>query len=186
MADPAESIIEPLNNFIRLSTILLEDFVGLYEGDLETPLQRRNFVRASVALFEGVAHCYLDLCAVAVATARVHVSKAEDELIQDRRSGSASDRMKLALRLVHRIFETGHQPDFSGAGWAAAQQAIGKRHLLMHPKAPRDLSFSDDDWRQIEAGIVWMQDQQRHFVEYLKRFQAKGRKPPEGGNGASP
>jgi hypothetical protein len=97
------------------------------------------------------------------------VSKTEEALILDRRDKGAPDRIKLVIRLVHRLFNTGNQCDFSKDEWVYAQEAIHKRHCLMHPKVPQDLELSDREWQRILAGIEWFQREEFRFIEFLNR-----------------
>ena len=173
-----ERMSDALNTYLSLVLVLREDLTALYEGPLESPLERRNFILAAVALLEGASHCYLDLCAVALECGGVTVSKTEETLILDRRDRGAIDRIKLALRLVHRVFETGHQPDFSTDQWVNAQEAIHKRHCLMHPKTPEDLELSENQWQRIQTGIDWLQREEFRFIEFVNRMrQETPRKP---------
>jgi hypothetical protein len=158
---------DAVSNYLALVLILREDLTTLYEMPLESSLSQRNFIRSAIALLEGSCHCYLDLCAVALEREDVTVSRAEETLILCRRTKSTTDRIKLAIRLVHRIFHTGHQPDFSGDNWVNAQEAIDKRHRLMHPMTPQDLELSHTAWKRILAGIRWLQREEFLFVEFL-------------------
>ena len=157
-----------VNNYTVLATVLLEDIVELYDNERDSPRRRRTFIRSALALLEGSCHCFLEICVVASECPGVALSSREKALIHDRTPMPSDERIKLAIRLMHRLFEMG-QTDFGGEKWTFAMEAIAKRHKLMHPKTPDDLLITDSEWQRMSEGISWLQEQQFSFVRLLHK-----------------
>ncbi len=174
-----DRLVAAINNYMDVALILRRDLTTLHKGPLATALSRRNYIRSAVALLEGACHCYLDLCAVMLECGDVDVSKAEECLILDRRDKGTPGRIKLALRLVHRLFATGRTPDFGGSGWIKAQEALDKRHHLMHPKHPQDLDITETEWDRIYQGINWLQEEEFQFTAFLAKLKGQPSPPPD-------
>jgi hypothetical protein len=157
-------------NYLKLTAMLQDDLAAMLASESSALHWRRNFVRTSVALIEGHAHCLRQMCVVALGCSAQAVSAKERKVILDEGSFDASSRLKLTLRAAYKLFALQPAPSFDSADWGAAQRAVRKRNRLMHPKAFRDLGMADTTWRMHRRGIIWLMEQ---FFEFLSLSQAK-------------
>jgi hypothetical protein len=158
------------DNYLKLTELLRSDLDAMLSHETKALHWRRNFVRASVALLEGHAHCLRQLCVVALTLNAAEINSKERRVIEDERAFDTSKRMKLTLSAAYKLFSLSPRPDFGTGHWSIAQRAIRKRHRLTHPKRPRDLGMSDRTWRTHKRGIVWLL---RQFFDFLSLSQAK-------------
>ena len=167
---PQERMDAAFDNYFDLSRMLDEDLHSLLSTEVQEQHWRRNFIRASAALFEGYAHCLRQMCVVSFECEAPSLKSAEINVLRHEGSFDSADRIRLTLRAAYKLFELVPAPRFDGQGWANAQHALLKRHELMHPKTPSDLSVEDEHWEEIHSGIVWLTEQ---FVEFLNLLYNK-------------
>ena len=165
---PQERMDTAFDNYLKLSDILRDDLVALQENELESQQWRRNFIRASVALIEGHAHCLRDMCSVSFDCDAPEITKNESAVLMAERGFDANERIKLTLRVAYKIFELAPAPTFSGREWPRVQQVLVKRDLLMHPKTPSDLEISGDLWIEMREGVMWLFEQLFNFFSLLE------------------
>jgi len=157
-------------NYLKLTAMLQDDLAAMLVSESSALHWRRNFVRVSVALLEGHAHCLRQMCVVALECSALAISAKERKVILDEGSFDASSRLKLTLRAAYKLFAVQPAPSFKSADWGAAQRAVRKRNRLMHPKTFRDLGMADTTWRMHRRGIIWLMKQ---FFDFLSLSQAK-------------
>jgi hypothetical protein len=160
-----------------MSELLQSDMEALLAGDSKSQSLRRNFVRAACSLIEGYAHCFREMCQVGLATGPGSLSADEAKVLTDERAFGSTDRVKLTVRAIFRLFELPKTPDFSERGWLQAQQLFNKRHRLMHPKSVEDLAVSDEQWDTLYDGATWIFRQLFSFMSELARVPGTGEVP---------
>jgi hypothetical protein len=171
---PQQKLVAAVDNYFKLSPILLEDMDALLDEENDSQHWRHNFIRASAALTEGYAHCLRDMCAVASRVEReaAELTKEETVVIRSPRRFGANDRIKLTLSAAYKLFKLQPAPHFGGNEWERAKGVLGKRHLLMHPKTPADLDVSDELWEEIREDITWLMAQLFSFFTLLQQKMA--------------
>jgi hypothetical protein len=110
------------------------------------------------------------MCVISFECTAPELTKKETEALRFERKFSANDRIRLTLRAAHRLFELGPAPEFGGQGWSRAQRIFQKRHLLMHPKTPKDLAVEDECWMEVRDGASWLL---RQFIQFFVLLQGK-------------
>lgn len=166
---PQQRMDAAFDNYFELSKILQADIDALLDGENDTQHWRRNFVRASVPIIEGYAHCLRDMCAVSFECVAPEITKEEVEVLRSEKNFDTNDRIKLTLRAAYKLFELAPAPNFGGNEWRSAQRVLGKRHLLMHPKTPTELEVPDDLWKEIRESVTWLMEQLFNFFSLLQR-----------------
>ena len=164
---PQERMDAAFDNYFDLSNMLTEDLRSLLSTEVEEQHWRRNFIRASAALFEGYAHCLRQMCVVSFECEAPSLKSKEISVLRHEGSFDSADRIRLTLRAAYKLSELVPAPTFGGQGWANAQHALLKRHALMHPKTPSDLSVEDEHWIEFRNGIVWLMEQYFEFFNLL-------------------
>jgi hypothetical protein len=144
---------------------LLDDVGALYGRAEDSGLERRSFVRAVFAMFEGVTYA---LKQFALDAREQPFSVAEVALLNEAAYGLdqkghpvASQAHLPFLANLRFTFAAAAKlgGDFSlhvdGQGWQALQRALGVRHRLMHPKSLRDLQISDREVDETFTAFQW-------------------------------
>jgi hypothetical protein len=162
---------EAVGNYLELSKVLLGDVSALLAEERPSQEWRRNFVRASVALIEGYAHCMRKMCAVALQCDHPPVSDDERGVVNSERGFAADDRIRLTLRSSYKLFSFGPLPDFSSVDWQKARALLAKRDRLTHPKNASDLEVLDDLWLDLKDAVGWLVQQ---LVGFMHHFHARG------------
>lgn len=167
---PQERMDAAFDNYIELSKILQVDMNALLEDESDSQHWRRNFIRTSVSLIEGYAHCLREMCKVSsFEYIAPELSRTELKVLQSEKEFKANERIRLTLRLAYKLFQLELAPNFDGNEWHRAQQVLTKRHLLMHPKTPADLEVPEDLWNELRDGVAWMMEQLFNFFSLLKQ-----------------
>ncbi len=156
---------EAWDNYFALSDVLRSDFKALLKSQSNSQYWKRNFIRVSVALMEGYAHCFRKVCAVSFVCDAPEISKKEKEVLQSEKLFGAKERFRRTLSVAYKVFELEPTPDFGGIEWNRAQQVLTIRDGLMHPKTPEDLYISDELWKEIWQDTTWLFEQIFAFVE---------------------
>lgn len=169
---PQQKMDAAFENYFELSKILQADMNALLDCEDDTQHWRRNFIRASVSLIEGYAHCLRDMCAVSFECISPKITKKEAEVLKSEKGFDANDRIKLTLRAAYKLFELAPAPNFGGNEWSRTKKVLNKRHLLMHPKTPADLHISDDQWKEIREDVAWLLEQLFNIFSLLQQEHA--------------
>ncbi len=156
------------DNYFKLSDVLREDLLALFETGSDSQHWRRNYVRVSASLIEGYTHCLREICAVSFECVAPNISEKEAEVIRSERGFDANERIKLTLRAAHKLFELQPAPNFGGHEWPRARRVLERRHLLMHPKTPADLEITNELWSELKEGIAWLVEQIFNFIAALQ------------------
>jgi hypothetical protein len=109
------------------------------------------------------------MCAVSFECLAPEISKKEAEVLCAEQNFSANERIKLTLRVAHKLFELQTAPNFGGPEWPRAQRVLSKRHLLMHPKTPADLDIPDALWSELHDDVIWLLEQLFNFVASVQK-----------------
>ena len=109
------------------------------------------------------------MCSVSFDCVSPEITKKEAEVVQSERNFDANERIKLTLRAAYKLFELEPVPNFGGNAWPKAQQVLGKRHLLMHPKRAVDLEISDVVWNEQRDAVIWLVEQFFNFISLLEK-----------------
>ena len=157
------------DNYFALSDILCEDLAALLDGETNSQQWRRNYIRVSISLIEGYAHCLREICAVSLECVAPAISQKETEVLRSERSYDANERFKLTLRVAYKLFELQPVPNFGGVEWPRAQRVLAKRHLIMHPKTPADLKIPDGLWNELREDVAWLIEQLFNFIAALQK-----------------
>jgi hypothetical protein len=165
MRTPQERLVADLDNYFELSDLLTGDIGDLLKIGDEFPQWRRNLIRSSAALFEGYTWCLKDMCTVSFDCSEVPaLTKCEMAVLKSEKGFATEDRIRLTLRAAYKLFRLTPAPDFGGQGWVNGQLMLKKRHSLMHPKTPEDLSVADESWIEVRKGTEWLMIQ---FVQFF-------------------
>ncbi len=165
---------EAFDNYLSLACILLEGLDKLTEAEDNSSSWRRNYVRTVIALIEGYGHCYRELSAVALKCDYAPITKREEKAIKSGFGFSASDRAKLTIKAMYKLFEISPMPNFGDEEWENAMEVFDKRHQIMHPKTPDDLEFSEESFSKLEKGANWLV--KNHFQVINKLYEKYGLK----------
>lgn len=166
---PQEHMDAAFENYFALSNVLREDLSALLESESDSQHWRRNFIRVSASLIEGYLHCLREMCAVSFECVAPHISQKEAEVLRSERGFEVNERIKLTLRVAHKLFELQPAPSFGGPEWPRAQRVLAKRHLLMHPKTPVDLEVPEALWNELRQDVTWLVEQLFNFVVVLQQ-----------------
>lgn len=166
---PQERMDAAFKNYFDLSNVLHADIKALLDGECNTQIWRRNFIRASTALIEGDAHCLREMCAVSFECTSPKITSKEVEVLHSEEGFSADERLKLTLRAAYKLFDLAPAPDFGGNEWPRARKVFIKRNLLMHPKTPSDLEVPDNLWSEIRDGVIWLMEKFFNFTSSLEQ-----------------
>jgi hypothetical protein len=166
---PQERMDAAFENYLALSEILREDLLALLESESDSQHWRRNYVRVGASLIEGYASSFRQMCAVSFECLAPEISKKEAEVLCAEQNFSANERIKLTLRVAHKLFELQTAPNFGGPEWPRAQRVLSKRHLLMHPKTPADLDIPDALWSELHDDVIWLLQQLFNFVASVQK-----------------
>jgi len=157
------------DNYFALSKVLQDDLLALLESETNSQHWRRNYIRVSVSLIEGYAHCLRDMCIISLDCVAPQISSDETKVLKSEGMFSTNDRIKLTLRVAYKLFELEPAPNFGGAEWASARYALDKRSLLMHPKTPIDMEISDKCWADLDGSTTWLIKQLFNFASLLQK-----------------
>ena len=167
---PQQLFDAAFDNYIEMSCVLRDDLKALQKTQSVEQHWKRNFIRASAALFEGYTYCLREMCMVSFKCEAPKLNKEQTAVLKDERNFSAQDRIRLTLRAAYRLFELEPAPEFGDAGWTRAQGIFQKRHLLMHPKTATDLAVDDRCWIKSRDGVAWLLGQ---FIQFFVLLQRK-------------
>ena len=138
--------------FFAVSDILREDVSSLLDSKFdENPIWRRAFIRAVAPLIEGLAYSYLSICHI-----NPDLTPEDREKVDPDQKSKTSVRIKTALESIYRQLNISPPPDFSRQDWTDAQRMFSARDSLMHPKTIDCLTYTEDDWKRIYDGSVWL------------------------------
>ena len=169
---PKERMDAAFENYFALSDILSEDLVALLDNESDSQQWRRNYIRVSASLIEGYSHCLREMCAVSFECVAPNIDKKEADVLRSECGFDANDRIKFTLRAAYKLFELQPAPNFGGPEWHRAKRVMAKRHLLMHPKSPADVSISDEFWKELREDVTWLVEQLFNFVAALQKKHA--------------
>jgi len=172
-----EQMDAAFDRYFAMSELLQSDMEALLVGDPKSQSLRRNFVRAACSLVEGYAHCYRDMCQVGVAAGPGPLNADETKVLTDERAFGSTDRVKLTVRAIFKLFELPNAPDFSQKGWPQAQALFDRRDRLTHPKSVADLVVADEHWDIVYDGAAWIFEQLFSFMRELNRVHGNGEVP---------
>jgi hypothetical protein len=156
------------NDYFALSDILNSDLEALLGQDLDSPAQRRNFLRASWALVEGDTESLRRITLSVIEASDATPNSRQQKLIDDERGLDSCTRIKECLKLSWVVFELDKPPNFGGPEWGEVLVCSARRDKITHPKTAEDLEIGEEEWRRCYAAIEWLVQQFVHFHERSK------------------
>lgn len=136
----------------------------------ESDSWKRRYIREIISACEAHSYCFQAVLKIDQTDYQTVLNKKELKLLDKENLLSTEHRLKYTLRVVHKVFELKNPPKFDGENWEFAKQGIFKRHLLNHPKQVSDLTICDDQWCEIETGLIWLIQQ---YFNLLSKLQDK-------------
>jgi hypothetical protein len=165
------AVPDAVNTLVELSDALLSDVQTASRQLASAPIayHRRQYVRSVFSLLDGMAYALKQAAHEGAAGFGVVFSLGEVAMIREEtydldERGQAKSRpayprwaanMRFALDIVARAANVPNRADFGGAGWEALLRAVKLRNRLMHPKRPDDLAVSNEELRDVQAGLEW-------------------------------
>ena len=153
------------DNYLALSELLMSDGLMLLDMEQTDVRWQRNFIRTAAALVEGYSHCFREMALIGLECDPSEIPKKEREMLVTEAHMDTSDRIKLTLRVIYRMFKFTPMPDFGSENWSNAKLALEKRHALMHPKTVADLEISPGSWERIHSGLSWLIEQHFNLIK---------------------
>lgn len=167
-----------LDNFLDLNRILREDIERILAQDDADQFWRRNLMRCSWSMIEGLIAALKTFTLKGVDLGNLAVDGRIREILEERAfepqlDGTFKcsdafprtlDNLKETLKLGASIWELPWRPDFGVEGWNNLGKSFYKRNRIAHPKRVEDLLVNDEDLDGTKAGLGW-------FIETLNRFQ---------------
>src|SRR5687767_12191685 len=112
-------------NYLDLTALLRSDLESMLKEESVSLHWRRNFVRATAALFEGHASSLRRMCEIALSLEPGRVTGKERKAILNEGGLSANERLKYTLRAAYKYFDLAPIPEFDGRDWKRAQRVMG-------------------------------------------------------------
>src|SRR3954469_25572274 len=164
MDTPQEKIDSAFEKLLNMSEVLREDFNSLLDSESESHHWRRNFIRTTAILAEGLSHCLREACPESFNCEFSLLNKNEKKVILVPSTFEAVDRIKYTLCAAYKFYSLQPLPDFGGISWVQVKDLIKKRNALTHPETPQDLEVSNENWKEYYAGSVWLLEQHFNFL----------------------
>jgi hypothetical protein len=156
------------DDYFALSDILNSDLEALLGQDLDIPMQRRNFLRASWALIEGDTESLLRITKSVIEASEAVPTSKQEKLLENERNLDSCTRIKECLKLAWAVFDIEEPPDFCSTGWTDVLVSNARRDRITHPKTAADLAIPEEEWKHCYAAIEWLVHQFVRFHELSK------------------
>jgi len=152
---------DAFDNYLHLSEILSSDLMKISDNEVNDENWKRNYIRVVASLLEGYSYCFRQMSAIGLECESPAITTKEEKALRSSVGFTATEQIKLVIRVTYKMFDLGMPPDFGGYEWEDSIIFFKKRHSLMHPKSPSDLMVLDSDWSNIHNGANWLIKQ--HF-----------------------
>ena len=154
----------------------------------DTPLNRRNYVRAVFAFADGFVSVMKQHVLEEITAGRFNPSRAEHALLLEeaydlKETGESRSRPLFLpalanVRFAFEVFSRAHAvtaaPKYDGEGWVAFREALQIRHRITHPKATGEVQVSDEDLATVQKAHMWFLDSTFDvYVEGRARMMAE-------------
>ena len=105
VVDPQQKMNAAFDNYFALSSMLQKDVSALLDGRNDTTQWKRNFIRASLPLIEGYAHCLREMCAVSFDCIAPPINAKEKDVLLNEKKFGTSERLKLTIKTSYKLFD---------------------------------------------------------------------------------
>ena len=141
---------------LGVSAVLRDDLAAMLKAENQSPTARRNLVRATGAMADGLAFTLCEVSRTLIPHVRIELTPLQERLLTNERRVETVARIRETFELVFRIFELPTPPQFRGTEWEGLERTTTVRHRVMHPKTVSDLEVDDAALEDCNQAIRWL------------------------------
>lgn len=176
----SHQLTHELDNFLDMNQILRDDIQRNLSQNENDQFWRRNFVRSSWSMIEGLVSALKTFTLKGADLGHVSVDAKTREILEERKFEAQPNgtytcldvyprtmqNIKDALKIAASVLDLSWKPDFGGEGWQSLDRSFDKRNKITHPKRVEDLIVMDNNLRDTKTGLGW-------FIDAISSFQTE-------------